>query len=100
MAPGIKQWNALLCRGINPGNIRPFVTVARKTGQASITFPSSTQVMFGDDVIDLERKVEIVPGDLAVFATPACPFPHEVFERTFHACSVNLGRAVAQPALE
>ena len=52
------------------------------------------------DVIVLERKVEIVPGDLAVFATATGPFPHEVFERTFHACSVHLGRTVALPAFE
>jgi hypothetical protein len=28
----MEQWNDLLCFGIDPGDIRPFVTVARKTG--------------------------------------------------------------------
>ncbi len=96
----MEQRNNLFCRGVNAGNIRPFVTVARKTGQAGIICLSPTQVMFGDDVIDLERKVESVPGDLAVFATPPCPFPHEVLEGTFHAHSMHLGRTVALPAFE
>ena len=80
MTAGMEQRNNLLCPGVNSGNIRPFVTVARKTGQAGIICLSPTQVMFGDDVIDLEWKVEILPRDLAVFATSPCPFPDEVFE--------------------
>ena len=51
---GIEQRHDLPCPGINPGDIRPFVAVARKTGQAKIICSSLTQVMFGDDVIDLE----------------------------------------------
>lgn len=100
MTAGMKQWNNLPCRRVNSGNIRPFVTVARKTGQAGIVCPRLTQVMFRDDVIDLEWKVEILPGDLAVFTTSPCPSPNEVFEGTFHARSMHLGRAVVLPATE
>ena len=56
--------------------------------------------MFGDDVIDLERKGQILPGDLAVFATSPCPSPHEVFEGTFHAYSMHLGSTVVLAAFE
>ena len=72
----------------------------RKTGQAKIICMSFTQVMFGDDVIDIEGKIEIVPGELAVFATTTGSLPYELFQRTFHAYSFYLGRTVVPPALE
>jgi hypothetical protein len=37
---------------------------------------------------------------LAVFATTTGPLPYELFQRTFHAYSVYLGRTVVPPALE
>jgi hypothetical protein len=41
--------------------------------------------MLGDNVIDLKGKIEIVPGDPAVFATAARTLPHTVFQRASHA---------------
>jgi len=58
----MEQRHDLPCPGIKPGDIRPFVAVARKTSKAKIPCFGLTQVMFGDDVIDLEGKIEIVPG--------------------------------------
>jgi hypothetical protein len=52
------------------------------------------------DVIDREWKVEIRRGDSAVFTSSACPLPREVFKRTIHLHSMNLGRTVALPAFE
>ena len=51
-------------------------------------------------MIDLEGKVEIFRGDLAVFATATRPLSDKVFEGTIHACSVHLGRTVALAAFE
>ncbi len=78
----------------------PCLLLPRETGKAGVTCLSSTQVMFRDDVIDLEGKVEILRGDLAVFTAATRPLSDEVFERTFHACSVHLGRTVALAAFE
>jgi hypothetical protein len=38
-------------------------------------------MVLGDDVIDLERQIEIVLVDLAVFATASSPLPHQVLAR-------------------
>jgi hypothetical protein len=56
--------------------------------------------MFGNDVIDLELKVEIVLGNLSVFTAATGPPSHEVFERAFHAYSVHLGRPVLLSAFQ
>lgn len=81
----MEQWNDFPGLGVDPRDVRPFVPVARKTGQAEIVPLCPAQVMLGDDVIDLEGKIETILGQLAVFATAAGPPPHEVYQPTFHA---------------
>ena len=100
VAARVEQPNDFPGLGIDPGDIRPLVTVARKTGKTKITCLGATLVMLGNDVIHLESEIEIGLGKLAVFATPASPPPHEVFQRAFHAYSVYLGCTVVPPALQ
>src|SRR3954447_8113289 len=96
----VEQRNDFSRLRIDPGDIWPLVTVARKTGKTKITCLGATLVMLGNDVIHLESEIVIGLGKLAVFATPASPPPHEVFQRAFHTYSVYLGRTVVPSALQ
>jgi hypothetical protein len=63
-------------------------------------YPRLAEVMFGDDVIYLERQVEITRRNLAVFATAIRPLPHGFFEVAIHARSMHAGRTVVLLVLE
>ena len=52
---GIEQRHDLSGPGIDPGDVRSFVAVARKAAQAKVGGPRRTRMIFRDDVIDLER---------------------------------------------
>lgn len=51
-------------------------------------------------MIDLEGNVSELVRQAAVFASIARPPPHQCLQRAFHACSADLGPAVAAAALE
>jgi len=57
---GVEQWDNLPGFGIDSGDVRPLVAVARETRKAKVTCLGSTLVMLGNDVVDLEGQVQIV----------------------------------------
>ncbi len=75
--------------GVDTSDVRPFVTVARKTAKAKVARLCHTFVIFCDDVVDLKRNSLVFLRDLAVLATvPGSP-PNQFLQRTIHACSIR-----------
>ena len=75
--------------GVDTSDVRPFVTVARKTAKAKVARLCSTFVTCCDDVVDLKRNSQILLGDLAILATVSSAPPHQFLQHTFHPCSIR-----------
>ena len=96
----MKQRDDLPRPRVYPGDIRPLVAVAGEARQAKVLCLRLAEVMLGDDVIDLERQVEVTRRNLAVFAAASRPLPHEFLQRAIHVCSMHPGRTVVLLVLE
>ncbi len=71
--------------GIDTSDVRPFVTVARKTAKAKVARRCLTFVIFRNDVVDLKRNSLVFLRDLAVLATVSGSPPYQFLQRPFHA---------------
>jgi hypothetical protein len=76
------------------------MAIAGEAREAKVLCLRQAEVMFGDDVIDLERQVDITRRNLALFAAASRSLPHQFFERAIHACSMHRGRTVVRLALK
>ena len=54
----------------------------------------------GDNVVNLESGVVVLPGHAAVFAAVPGPSPNQLSHRAIHACSVGFRLPVTGAALE
>ncbi len=70
--------------GIDAGDVRPLVAIAREAAQAKIAGSCRPFVTFRDDVIDLEGKPIAFLRNPAVFAAMAGPLPDQFLQKAFH----------------
>jgi hypothetical protein len=78
---------ALASLRINAREVRAFVMVVGETGEGEIARDGLAAVLFGDDMIDLEREFIIALRHAAVFTASMSTCPNELGKRPFHGRS-------------
>jgi hypothetical protein len=74
--------------------------LAREARQAQVRGPRRPAVAGGDNVVNLESGVVVLPGHAAVFAAVPGPSQNHLSQRAIHACSVCFRHTVTRAALE
>jgi hypothetical protein len=74
----MKQGDDLPRPGIDPGDIRPLVAVARVTGQKEIASLCRSEMLLGNDMIDFEWQSVVGLRNLTSFAAFSGAPPHQV----------------------
>jgi hypothetical protein len=85
LAARVEEGDDLVRGAVNSGYIRSFVVVARKTGEAKILWLRGAAVAFGDNVVDLKRRIIGLLGHAAIFTAVGGMLPYQFFQRAFHA---------------
>lgn len=77
--PGVGSWmketHNLARRGIEAGNVRPFMAIAMKTRQGQAAGAGCPAVLPGRNVIHLKRKAIVQRRNAAIFASAVRPKP-------------------------
>ena len=85
LAARVEEGDDFVRSAVYSGYIRSFIVIAGKTGQAKIVRLRGAAVAFGDDMVDLKRRIVELLGHLAILAVAARTLPYELFQRAFHA---------------
>ena len=84
IAARIKQSHDAPGEAVSAGQVRSFVIVAREASQREVLRLRESVMLFGDDVVDLERIRIALLRHLAVFAASACPAPNAITQQLSH----------------
>ena len=84
IGPRMKKPHQFSGFAIPAGYIRPFVSIAGRTGERQISLLRLAAMLLGDDVIDLKRKRQNELGKAAVFTPMLGPLPHSPSEVAIH----------------
>jgi hypothetical protein len=82
----IEEFSELPGQRIEAGYVWPFAQVARETGPGQIVCRGFAVVLFGDDVVNVKRKLGRVLREVAVFATAQRAANDQCLQRATRAC--------------
>lgn len=84
MAPRVEEPRELARPWVNAGDVRALVAVVVEAGEGQITAERGAVMLDGDDVVDLERRIVVILGNVAVFATAIRTMTNELDQRGVH----------------
>jgi hypothetical protein len=76
VSPRMKQAHEFARRGIESRYVPTFVAIAMRAGESKILDDCFSLMLFGDNMIDLERQRKSKFRDMTVFAASSGPIPH------------------------
>jgi hypothetical protein len=83
--PWMIEASQLARRWIDAGEIRRLVNVAVVAGQGEVTRDGAAAMLARNDVVKLEGNPGPALRQVAILATPGCPFPYQVFGGGVHS---------------
>ena len=84
IAARIEQSHDAPGEAVSAGQVCSFVIVAREASQREVFQLRESVMLFGDDVVDLERIRIALLRHLTVFAASACPAPNAITQQLSH----------------
>jgi hypothetical protein len=70
---------------VEAAQVRPFVDVAVVAGQGEVAGDRAAAMLAGNDVVELEGNPGPALRQVAILATPGCPFPYQAFGGGVHS---------------
>ncbi len=65
---------------VEAAEVRPFVDVAVVASQSEVACDRAAAMLAGNDVVELEGNSRPALRQVAILATPGCPFPYQAFD--------------------